>query len=56
MYRAKARRYVLGSYQQLNSIVGQTIWSLLVTRHIRFRRIPPDTQQHVGQHEAGERL
>jgi hypothetical protein len=28
---------------------------LLVTRHIRFRRIPPDTQQRIGRDVAGER-
>jgi hypothetical protein len=28
---------------------------LLVTLRIRFRRIPPDAQQHIGRDVAGER-
>jgi hypothetical protein len=24
-------------------------YTILVTRHIRFRRIPPDTQQRIGR-------
>jgi hypothetical protein len=30
-------------------------YTILVTRHNRFRRIPPDTQQRIGRDVGGER-
>ena len=35
---------------------ARSCWrALLVTRHIRFRHIPPDTQQRIVRDVAGER-
>jgi hypothetical protein len=42
-------------YHRSKTIESQHIIAVLVTLRIRFRRIPPDAQQHIGRDVAGER-
>jgi hypothetical protein len=53
------RRAIIGAIRNFAMYCTTTEYairnSLLVTRHIRFRRIPPDTQQRIGRDVAGER-